>query len=110
MLLRCTFLQLVRIFISPLQREIEFLSKSLGCKPISDGEAAELVKEMSKVGAKVVKITGVKNNGSTVSVLAVGSNSLLVVLDGCARILHDAVCVVRCLVKKWFVNFNRGSQ
>ena len=72
--------------------------------------SAELVKEMSKVGAKVMKITGVKNNGSTVSVLAMGSNSLLVVLDGCARSLHDAVCVVRCLVKKWFVNFNRGSQ
>ncbi|TDL24830.1 t-complex protein 1 [Rickenella mellea] len=86
--------------------EIEFLSKSLGCKPISDIEAftedklgyAELVDEVSKAGAKVVKITGVKNRGKTVSILAMGSNSL--VLEECERSLHDALCVVRCLVKK----------
>lgn len=86
--------------------EIEFLSKSLGCKPISDIEAftedklgyAELVDETSHAGAKVVKITGVKNKGKTVSILAMGSNSL--VLEECERSLHDALCVVRCLVKK----------
>lgn len=86
--------------------EIEFLSKSLGAKPVSDIDAftedklgyADLVDEVSKAGAKVVKITGVKNRGKTVSVLAMGSNSL--VLEECERSLHDALCVVRCLVKK----------
>ena len=86
--------------------EIEFLSKSLGCKPISDIEAfsedklgvADLVEETSKAGAKVVKISGVKNKGKTVSVLAMGANTF--VLEENERSLHDALCVVRCLVKK----------
>lgn len=86
--------------------EIEFLSKSLNCKPIADIEAftsdklgeAELVDEVSKNGAKVVKITGIKNMGKTVSVLCTGANSL--VLEESERSLHDALCVVRCLVKK----------
>ena len=91
--------------------EIEFLSKSLGCKPIADIEAftedklgyAELVEETSKAGAKIVKISGVRNPGRTVSVLAMGANSL--VLEENERSLHDALCVVRCLVKKRFVDF-----
>ncbi|KAL5511131.1 CCT4 [Sanghuangporus vaninii] len=86
--------------------EIDFLSKSLGCKPISDIEAftedklgqAELVEETSKAGAKIVKVTGVKNPGRTISILAMGGNSL--VLEENERSLHDALCVVRCLVKK----------
>ncbi|KAF8485620.1 chaperonin Cpn60/TCP-1 family [Gautieria morchelliformis] len=86
--------------------EIDFLSKSLGCKPVADIEAftedklgtADLVDEVSKAGARVVKITGVKNMGRTVSILAMGGNSL--VLEECERSLHDALCVVRCLVKK----------
>ncbi|KDQ61036.1 hypothetical protein JAAARDRAFT_67441 [Jaapia argillacea MUCL 33604] len=86
--------------------EIEFLSKSLGCKPIADIDAftedklgyADLVEEVSESGAKVVKITGVKHKGRTVSILAMGSNSL--VLEESERSLHDALCVVRCLVKK----------
>jgi T-complex protein 1 subunit delta len=45
-----------------------------------------------------VKITGVKNRGRTVSILAMGSNNLVV--EECERSLHDALCVVRCLVKK----------
>ncbi|KZT40847.1 T-complex protein 1 [Sistotremastrum suecicum HHB10207 ss-3] len=86
--------------------EIEFLSKSLGCKPIADIEAftedklgqADLVDEDSNSGVRVVRITGIKNRGRTVSILAMGSNSL--VLEECERSLHDALCVVRCLVKK----------
>ncbi|KAF8519470.1 t-complex protein 1 [Hysterangium stoloniferum] len=86
--------------------EIDFLSKSLGCKPVADIESftedklgsAELFDEVSKAGARVVKITGVKNMGRTVSILAMGGNSL--VLEENERSLHDALCVVRCLVKK----------
>ena len=90
--------------------EIDFLSKSLGCKPVADIEAftedklgtADLVDEVSKAGARVVKITGIKNMGRTVSILAMGGNSL--VLEECERSLHDALCVVRCLVKKRLVS------
>ncbi|TFK76303.1 T-complex protein 1 [Pluteus cervinus] len=86
--------------------EIDFLSKSLACKPIADIEAftedklgyADLVDEVSENGVKVVKITGVRNRGRTVSILATGSNNLVV--EESERSLHDALCVVRCLVKK----------
>ena len=86
--------------------EIEFISKSTGCKPIADIEAftedklgsAELVDEVEKSGARVVKITGVKNMGRTVSIVCTGANSL--VLEESERSIHDALCVVRCLVKK----------
>ncbi|PPQ71417.1 hypothetical protein CVT24_012235 [Panaeolus cyanescens] len=86
--------------------EIEFLSKSLGCKPISDVDAftedklgyADLVEETSDSSVKVVRITGIRNRGRTMSILATGSNNLVV--DECERSLHDALCVVRCLVKK----------
>lgn len=39
-----------------------------------------------------------KNAGKTVSILCRGANSL--VLEESHRSLHDALCVVRCLVKK----------
>lgn len=86
--------------------EIEFLTKSMGCKPIADIDAftedklgyADLVEETSQSGTKIVKITGVKNRGKTVSILAMGSNSI--VMEECERSLHDALCVIRCLVKK----------
>jgi T-complex protein 1 subunit delta len=93
--------------------EIDFLTKSLGCKPVADIEAftedklgyADLVEEDSHMGgAKVCKITGIKNKGRTVSILAMGSNSL--VLEECERSLHDALCVVRCLVKKRCVHLH----
>ncbi|KAG9318815.1 T-complex protein 1 [Chiua virens] len=95
--------------------EIDFLSKSLGCKPIADIEAftedklgyADLVEETSQAGAKVVKITGVKSRGRTVSVLAMGGNNLVV--EECERSLHDALCVVRCLVKKRALICGGGS-
>lgn len=107
--LSLAYLQKLKILaIRDVERdEIEFLAKSLGCKPIADVEhmtvdklgEADLVEEISKNGAKVVKISGIKNpSGKTVSVLLTGANSL--VLEESERSLHDALCVVRCLVKK----------
>ncbi|TFY64685.1 hypothetical protein EVJ58_g2463 [Rhodofomes roseus] len=103
-----TFLKRLNILVvKDVERdEIEFLSKSLGCKPVADIEAftedklgyADVVEETNHAGAKVVRVSGVKNRGRTVSVLAMGSNNL--VLEECERSLHDALCVVRCLVKK----------
>ncbi|SCU81293.1 LAME_0B06392g1_1 [Lachancea meyersii CBS 8951] len=88
--------------------EIEFLSKSLNCKPISDPEfftedrlgSADLVEEIDSDGSKIVKITGVKSSTAspTVSVVIRGANN--VILDETERSLHDALCVIRCLVKE----------
>lgn len=84
--------------------------QTLNCRPIAHIDSftadklgsAELVQEVS-VGAtnKVVKVTGVSNPGHTVSLLVRGSNML--VLDEADRSIHDALCVVRSLVKKRFM-------
>ena len=62
---------------------------------------AGLVAEESLGGHKVVKITGVSDPGKTLSILVRGSNKL--VLEEAERSLHDALCVVRSLVKKRYL-------
>jgi T-complex protein 1 subunit delta len=89
--------------------DIEFISSSLGCTPIADVDGvheskmghAELVKEITTPSGKIIKVTGVKNPGRTVSVLVRGSNRL--VIDEAERSVHDALCVIRCLVKQRFL-------
>jgi T-complex protein 1 subunit delta len=49
-------------------------------------------------GSKVVKVTGIKETSKTMSILVHGANQL--VLEEAERSLHDALCVIRCLVKK----------
>jgi len=49
----------------------------------------------------MVKVTGVANPGRTACVLLRGSNKL--VLDEAERSLHDALCVIRCLVQQPFL-------
>lgn len=88
--------------------EVEFLSKAIGCKPIADINnftedrlgTADLIEELDSSGSKIVEITGVtsKNIKPTVSVIIRGANNL--VLDETERSLHDALCVIRCLVKQ----------
>jgi T-complex protein 1 subunit delta len=86
--------------------EVEFICKSTGCKPIADVDSftedklgsADLVEEVQSNGARMVKVTGTKATGKTVSVVCRGANSLI--LDEAERSLHDALCVIRCLVKK----------
>jgi T-complex protein 1 subunit delta len=86
--------------------EVEFITKTLGCVPIASIESfvpeklgkADLVEEVGSEGGKLVKITGIPNAGKTVSVIVHGSNRL--VLDEADRSLHDALCVIRSLVKK----------
>lgn len=56
---------------------------------------------MQSAGARIVKVTGVKSVGQTISVLVRGANSMI--LDEAERSLHDALCVIRCLVKKKYV-------
>lgn len=47
--------------------------------------------------SKVLKITGVDKSVKTVSILVRGSSGLVV--DEAERSIHDALCVVRSLVK-----------
>ncbi|KAF2302602.1 hypothetical protein GH714_039207 [Hevea brasiliensis] len=95
--------------------EIEFITKTLNCLPIANIEHfredklghADLVEEVSLGDSKIVKITGIKNMGRTTTVLVRGSNQL--VIDEAERSLHDALCVVRCLVNKRFLIAGGGA-
>ncbi|ORZ35696.1 T-complex protein 1 subunit delta [Catenaria anguillulae PL171] len=86
--------------------EVEFICKSTGCKPIADIDSftedklgsAELVEEVQSHGSRYVKFAGAKSAAKTVSVVCRGANGL--VLEEAERSLHDALCVIRCLVKK----------
>tara|TARA_B100000780_G_C20988927_1_gene395406 strand:+ start:80 stop:844 length:765 start_codon:yes stop_codon:yes gene_type:complete len=106
------FLQKLGIaVIRDIERDdVEYICKSLGCRPIAHVDAfapeklgdATLAEESSISGkGRVVKITGVKNPGKTCSILIRGSNKM--VLEEADRSLHDALCVVRSLVKKKFM-------
>lgn len=92
--------------VRDIEREqIDFICKTIGCRPIAsldhfDSEKlghADLVEEFSTGAAKVVKVTGIQNMGRTVSLLVRGSNKLI--LEEAKRSIHDAQCVIRCLVK-----------
>merc|ERR1719162_1610723 len=70
---------------------------------------AQMVEEVSMPGAtdRVVKMTGVKNEGRTATVLMRGGNKL--VLAEAERSVHDALCVVRSLVKERHLISGGGS-
>jgi T-complex protein 1 subunit delta len=86
--------------------EVDFICKTLNCRPIASVDhfqpeflgTADLVEEFSTGAAKFIKMTGIQNPGRTVSLLVRGSNKL--VLEEAKRSIHDAQCVVRCLVKQ----------
>ncbi|CAI8016080.1 T-complex protein 1 subunit delta [Geodia barretti] len=94
------------LVVRDIEREdIEFVCKTLGCRPIASLDhflpehlgTAGLVEEVPTGTSKIVKITGVPSTARTVSVVVRGSNKL--VLEEADRSLHDALCVIRCLVK-----------
>nr|CAD1842756.1 unnamed protein product [Ananas comosus var. bracteatus] len=95
--------------------DIEFITKTLNCLPIANIEHfredklghADLVEEVPVGDGRIVKIMGIKDMGRTATVLVRGSN--LLVIDEAERSLHDALCVVRCLVKKRFLIAGGGA-
>jgi T-complex protein 1 subunit delta len=98
------------MLITDIERtDIEFIATSLGCTPVADPSEfgkdklgfCSLAQEISTPGGKLVKMTGVHNPGKTVCVLVRGSNKL--VMGEAERSIHDALCVVRCLVKQRFL-------
>ena len=96
------------LVIKDVEREdVEFICKTLNCKPIAHidsftpeklGTAAKCEEVTLSEGSKIVEITGVPNEAKTVSILCRGSNQL--VLDETERSLHDALCVVRSIIKR----------
>ncbi|GAB0091315.1 T-complex protein 1 subunit delta [Sergentomyia squamirostris] len=102
------FLDKIKVMVvKDIEREdIEFVCKTLNCRPIASLDHfvaenlvnADLAEEVPSGSNKFVKITGIQNPGKTVSVILRGSNKL--VLEEVDRSLHDALCVVRCLVKR----------
>merc|ERR1712112_243374 len=102
--------------VKDIEREdIEFLCKTLGCRPIASLDhftaenlvSAEMVEEVQTGSSKCVKITGMATPGRTCSVIIRGSNKLM--LEEADRSIHDALCVIRCLVKKRFLIAGGGA-
>lgn len=95
--------------------EIEFISSTLGCTPVADSDAftpeklghADNANEEGTSTGSIIRITGVKNQGKTVSVLVRGSNRLII--DEADRSVHDALCVIRSLVKERFLINGGGA-
>lgn len=104
------------VVVQDIERdEVEFLSKSLNLRPISDIETfsedklaqAAMFEEVNRDGGRWIEVTGVKaGSGSTgtggdipktASVVVRGANHL--VLEEVERSLHDAISVVRCLIR-----------
>ena len=68
---------------------------------------ADVVEELPTGSSKCIKISGVHGPCKTVSFLIRGSNKL--VLEEADRSIHDALCVIRCLVKKRAVICGGGA-
>jgi T-complex protein 1 subunit delta len=93
--------------IRDIERDmVDFISRTTGCTPVAHIDqftadklgAADLVHEDKDSNSVRVLGCQPKEGTKTVSVLVRGSNKLIV--DEAERSLHDALCVVRCLVKK----------
>jgi len=94
--------------VRDIEREdVDFISRTLGVEPVASLDhftkdklaPAGLVYEQSVGGeGSIVRFTGLTAVGGCVSVLVRASNVLL--LDETERSIHDALCVVRSLVKK----------
>lgn len=93
--------------IRDVEREdIEFVCKSIGCRPVASLDhfvpealaSIDLVEEVQD--AKFIRFSGIAGPtaSKTVNIVIRGSNKL--VLEEAERSLHDALCVVRCLVIK----------
>jgi T-complex protein 1 subunit delta len=89
--------------------DVDFVCRTLGCKPIASIEGltadklgfAGRVEEQQTPGGAIVKVTGLKRESKTVSVLLRGSNELMI--GEAERSLHDALCVIRSVVYERFL-------
>uniref|UniRef100_A0A8C5KQE5 T-complex protein 1 subunit delta n=1 Tax=Jaculus jaculus TaxID=51337 RepID=A0A8C5KQE5_JACJA len=95
------FLNKMKIMvIKDIEREdIEFICKTIGTKPVAHIDQLTAAEEVSLNGSgKMVNITGRMIPGKTVTSEVRGSNKL--VIEQAEHSIHDALCVILCLVKK----------
>lgn len=96
------------LVVRDIEREdVEFIARIVGLEPVASLESftaeklgeAQLVHDefLGEGQGNIVRFSGLNGTGRCVSVLVRASNSLL--LDEAERSLHDALCVVRSLVK-----------
>ena len=87
--------------------EIDFVSRTLGIRPVADIDSlveahmasADVVEEVPCEGAApFIRVSGIRGMGRTASILVRGATP--VVLQEASRAIHDALCVIRCLVRK----------
>lgn len=97
------------LLVEDIERDqIDYLARVLGCRPIADIDSfseerlasADLVEEVDDEGAAFVQVTGLSKSAASqaVSVLVRGANQ--VVLEEAERSLHDALCALKCLLRK----------
>lgn len=99
------------------RNDVDFICRTLNVQPIAHIDhfspekmgSAGLAQEVTIAGSssKVVKFTDIVNMGPTITILMRGSNRM--VLDEADRSIHDALCVVRSLVKKRFLIGGGGA-
>jgi len=99
------------------REEIEFIAKTVGAIPIANidnftpdklGKALSAEELTMSEGSKIVKIMTDPKYENTVTLFVRGSNNLI--LDEAERSLHDALCVVRSIVKKKiYISWRRFS-
>lgn len=86
---------------------VDFISKTAGCTPVAHidqltadklGNAETVYEDKDSNSIRVVGSVRPEDAEPTVSLLVRGTNKMIV--DEAERSLHDALCVVRCLVKK----------
>jgi T-complex protein 1 subunit delta len=113
------------LVVTDIERsDVEFICQTLGCQPVAHPTqlspdkfgSADLVQEvwMEGGGNRVVKFTGVASSSGgspvrqpTMTVLLRGSNEL--VLSEASRSLHDALCVVRSIVRERYLVAGGGA-
>jgi len=110
--------QMKIMLVRDINREdISFISNSLGCVPIVDIETfstdklglVDLVEEKNYNSQKVIIFKGIRNeNSKCVTILVRSSNKHL--LEETERSLHDALCVMRSIIRRRFLVTGGGAM
>merc|ERR1712027_126477 len=96
-------------------KDIDRVCKTIGCRPIASLDhftaenlvSVDLIEEQQVGVSKYIKFIGAATQGRTVSLILRGSNKLM--LEEADRSLHDALCVIKCLVKKKYLIAGGGA-
>jgi len=97
--------------------EISFISDSLGCVPITDIETfsndklgvVKNVEEKNYNGQKIVVFRGIQNQDiRSATIILRGSNKHL--LEETERSIHDALCVMRSMIRRRFLVTGGGAM